>query len=187
MLSPIQVLCSDITTLSLEPEPFASYTEGVCSILFYPEGHICFPTVARHDPSVRCKSLCVCAWVWVVGCESVCVIKYVCVRSLSQVNSHMSLGAINISNITLSLSVCLILFCLSLFLSLLLYFCLSMSVEVWIECVWLISLNSLTRRHPISFKVWLLRKTYTVQAFICTHVWLQLKIFFIINSSARVL
>lgn len=85
-----------------------------------------------------------------VGCESVCVLKYVCVRSLSQVNSHMSLGAINISNITLSLSVCLILFCLSLFLSLLLYFCLSMSAEVWIECVWLISLNSLTRRHPIS-------------------------------------
>ncbi|KAI3351728.1 hypothetical protein L3Q82_020563 [Scortum barcoo] len=28
MLSPIQVLCSDITTLSLEPEPFASYTEA---------------------------------------------------------------------------------------------------------------------------------------------------------------
>ncbi|CDQ71471.1 unnamed protein product [Oncorhynchus mykiss] len=28
MLNPIQVLCSDITSLSLEPEPFASYTEA---------------------------------------------------------------------------------------------------------------------------------------------------------------
>lgn len=88
MLSPIQVLCSDITTLSLEPEPFASYTEGVCSILFYPEGQIRFART-RHMTPAR-------GW-W-------CVNRCVCEEH--EVNSHVSLDVLNI--ITLSPSVSLI-------------------------------------------------------------------------------
>ncbi|PWA22229.1 hypothetical protein CCH79_00012642 [Gambusia affinis] len=48
MLSPIQVLCSDITTLSLEPEPFASYTEGLFSILFFPKADIISTVEFNH-------------------------------------------------------------------------------------------------------------------------------------------
>lgn len=54
-----------------------------------------------------------------------------CASRLNQVNSHVSLSVINIFNITLSLSVCLILFCASLFLYLLLYFCPSLPASVW--------------------------------------------------------
>ncbi len=136
MLSPIQVLCSDITTLSLEPEPFASYTEGVCSILFYPKGHI-YVTQLRHMTPLWDERVFVCAPVCGHSDMRVCFINCVCEGFESGVISHeaaAALSVINTLNITLSLSVCHILFVRFYFCPYLLF--LSQSGCFSVECVY---------------------------------------------------